>query len=165
MHTDRNPTQGPDTAQGASMLKPSAAYLARQETAPRWALAAAAGLTLLVLAAFVAGYLLGWMDRTWYDDLLHFGGGAAAASFLGLVAYGRALTGAREHPVLLVLVVAGLGLAVGGAWEVFEWVLGEVVGVSMLKSTQNIVADLAADGAGAILAAALAVWAIRREAV
>lgn len=57
----------------------------------------------------------------WYDEALHGYFTFALTLVLALYAYGALLTGRRRHEVLLVLTLAGLGLAPGALWEMAEW--------------------------------------------
>lgn len=104
---------------------------------------------LLAVAALInaAGYLLGlWHDETLFDELVHF-----YTSFAGIAAIGRLalakewLPRAASRPLALL----AIGLALGIAWEAFEYAIG------IIGSRHDTLMDLAMDGAGALLATAL----------
>ena len=105
---------------------------------------------LLVIAALVnaAGYLLDlWREETAFDEAVHF-----FTSFVVTLAGGLALLRVRRlaHSRLqLLFAVVGLGLALGLAWEAFEWLIG-IVG-----SPRDTRVDLLMDAGGAAAAAAV----------
>jgi hypothetical protein len=82
--------------------------------------------SLLILAglAAIAGLksIFNLYDRFWwYDEAVHFFFFFSITLVLSLYAYGALLTGRRRHEILLVLTIAGLGLALGTIWEMGEW--------------------------------------------
>lgn len=60
------------------------------------------------------------------------------------------------------LMVAGLGLALGAAWELVEYGADETLGTDMSLGYSDTMGDLAADTAGASTGAALLTWRLAR---
>ena len=87
------------------------------------------------IAHAIAGALLGWALA---DGILRAPGARA---------------GARR--VLMAAVLATL--VVGAVWELWEWATDELTGTDLTGGIGDTIADLIADGAGAVAGAALAV--------
>lgn len=128
--------------------------------ATRQRLAALFRLALLA-AAFVnaAGYVLElWVQRTMFDETAHaltsFAGSAAVAWLL--LGRTRLVSGA---PLPLIAAATAVGVAVGIAWEVFEWMIG------IIGDRRDTILDLAMDAVGAIAAGLFCAWAaaLRRQ--
>ena len=65
-----------------------------------------------------------------------------------------------RHYVGMFVVTFALGVALGGLWEIWEWVSDHTLGSSLQLGLDDTVGDLVADSAGALLGAALLVcWA------
>ncbi len=71
---------------------------------------------------------------------------------LALYAYGALLTGRRRHEVLLVLTLAGLGLALGTLWEMVEWVYDLLVATDAIQDKTDTMIDLSMDALGGVIA-------------
>ncbi len=93
------------------------------------------------------GYLLSlWHDRTIFDEAVHLYTSFAVVAGIGRYTVGRAAFqgfSSRLWPLLIV------GIALGVAWEVFEWAVG------MIGSRRDTIMDLAMDTAGAAIASTL----------
>ena len=112
-----------------------------------WILLAAAAL------ANIAGYILNlYQQFWWFDEVLHAFTIFAITLLLGLRVYGMVLTGARSHGLLLILVIASIGLAIGGLWEVAEWAYDQMVASNVIKGKQDTIVDLIVDTVGAVAA-------------
>ena len=61
---------------------------------------------------------------------------------LALYAYGKVLTGHHQHRILLVLSVAGLGLACGTLWEIAEWGYDQTVSSEAIYGTTLPITDM-----------------------
>ena len=125
-------------------------------------------------AAFVAalalqslGEALGAYDALpWFDNVAHF----TLPFFLAPTVY-IALARAdvvpdpkddatRHHLVGMFVVTLALGVAIGGIWEIWEWVSDHAFGSSLQLSNDDTVGDLVADTAGSAAGALLLVcWA------
>lgn len=69
----------------------------------------------------VGGSLLNLYGRVAvYDEATHAYKFFALTLLVAVYAYGAVLMGAREHGVMVVLVIAALGLALGAVWEIAE---------------------------------------------
>lgn len=116
---------------------------------------------LLNLASFVWYlYDLVW----WYDKAVHIFTAFAFTLPLPLLLYNRALKGVHQHPVLLVLVVACLGLALGTIWEILEWAASQVWGDPNLREGRlDVITDLIVDGIGSLLGATAGIALLQRS--
>lgn len=122
-----------------------------------WAFLAAAWL------ANAAGYLFGLYPRfAWFDEAVHAYTTFALTLVLSLYLYGAVLTGARSHALLLVLVVASVGLALGALWEVGEWGFDQLVAGDVIRGKRDTILDLVMDAGGALAAGWVAVGMVRR---
>lgn len=112
-----------------------------------WFLLGAAAL------ANIAGYV-GNLYRQfwWFDEALHGFTMFAVTLLLGLLVYGTVLTGARDHSLVLILVVASIGVALGGLWEVAEWAYDQMAAANAIKGKQDTIIDLIVDTVGAVAA-------------
>jgi hypothetical protein len=122
-------------------------------------------ITALTLQA--GGEALGAYDAIpWFDDVAHF----SLPFFLAPTLY-IALARAdvvpdpkdstkRRHFVGIFVVAFALGVALGGVWEIWEWLSDHTLGSSLQLGFDDTVGDLVADAAGAATGAALLVcWA------
>jgi hypothetical protein len=67
----------------------------------------------------------------------------------------------RHHHLGIFVVTLALGLAVGAVWEIAEYLSDRVVGSQLQLGNRDTIGDLVADGAGALIGAALLVaWAL-----
>lgn len=100
----------------------------------------------------------------WYDEALHAYFSFTLSLVLALYAYGVVLTGRRRNEALLVLAVAGLGLAAGTIWEMWEWLYDlYVAGNAILGKTDTMI-DLLLDLAGGIVAGLVSLPMLRSKA-
>lgn len=113
-------------------------------------------LFLLAGTVNAAGYIYTlWKQPYVFDEGVH-----AFTTFTGCAAIGWYLL-SRTHlsrPARLVALVAGVGLLLGVAWELFEWAIG-IVG-----DWGDTLLDLAMDMVGAVAAGLFCVWAGRAAA-
>lgn len=115
-------------------------------------------LFLLAGVANVAGYAFDlWKMPVWFDEAVH-----AGTSFTGMAAAGwlilaRTRLSGPGRSGRLILAVAGLGLFLGIAWELFEWLIGIIDGPA------DTIVDLLMDLIGATLAGLFCAWAARRR--
>jgi hypothetical protein len=125
------------------------------------------------LSFVLAMYLVGWGEAIglydaipWYDNLVHF----LAPMFTAPVAYIalarlEVLPDLRDdtrlpHYVGIFVVTLALGLAIGAVWEMIEYASDATIGSELSLGNSDTVGDLAFDGSGSLLGAALlVVWA------
>ncbi|RIK40439.1 MAG: hypothetical protein DCC55_15040 [Chloroflexi bacterium] len=104
----------------------------------------------------VAGIVANLYERLWwFDEVTHFYSFFAISLLLGTLLYGTTLTGRLQHPLLLLLTVAALGLAVGALWEIGEWIYDLLVAGNMIQDKRDTMTDLVLDAGGALAAGAL----------
>jgi hypothetical protein len=122
---------------------------------------------MIALTLQAVGEALGAYDAIpWFDNVVHF----SLPFFLAPTLY-IALARAdvvpdpkdgteRRHYVGIFVVAFALGVALGGVWEIWEWVSDHTFGSSLQLGLDDTVGDLVADTAGALCGAALLVcWA------
>lgn len=113
-------------------------------------------LAIAVLAN-IAGYVGSLYARwAWFDKALHCYTIGALTLALSLALYGRALTGARDRRLVLILVIAAVGLGIGARWEIAEWGYDRFTPGNAIKGKDDTITDLIADALGALIAGA---WA------
>lgn len=107
---------------------------------------------LLIAAAALnaAGYVLNWFDAVaFYDEAAHF---VTPLAISGLVACHSIAHSARARAMkrpAFVLAVGAFGLAIGIAWELFEYAIG------IIGDRLDTMIDLTLDTTGALAAGAI----------
>lgn len=123
-----------------------------------WGLAAAAA------AANAAGYLLNLFDQiVWFDDVIHAYTSFAFTLLLVLYLYDVVLSGARTHPLLFVLTVAGLGAGLGAVWEIIEWGYDQLTAGNVILGKPDTILDLILDLLGAAAAGIVSVVMVQKK--
>jgi hypothetical protein len=119
------------------------------------------------LALQATGEALGAYDAVpWFDNVVHF----TLPFFLAptiYIALARADvvpdpkdSSRGRHYVGIFVVTLALGVAIGGLWEIWEWVSDHSLGSSLQLGLDDTVGDLVADTAGSLCGALLLVcWA------
>lgn len=110
-----------------------------------------------LLAAILVVNILGFAFDLWsryplFDDLMHLMTSFILALCLAYYLSARVLVSPREYPVLWSLVLVGVVLGIGAAWELMEWVVRQLANVQEDKLVDTII-DLSLDLIGASLAA------------
>ncbi len=125
------------------------------------------GWTLMIIAlvAYVAANVTNlWSAVQWYDEAMHAFTAFALTIFIGGYLYRNVLIGAQTHVVLLVISLAGLGLAAGALWEVYEWIRDTMFPEENLSVGKvDTMVDLIFDTIGALFGATVAVVFFRRH--
>lgn len=112
------------------------------------ALAWTVGIAAVVLN--IAGYALGLYRWVLFDEVVHAFTSFALVLLAAVYLYGVVLTGARTNPVTFVAVAACIGLALGGLWEVAEWLFDLVAPGDVIKGKPDTMGDLVVDAVGSI---------------
>ena len=121
------------------------------------------GLLAAGLAASGAGSVLNlYGEIFWYDEVVHGYNFFALSLVVAVYAYGPVLTGADRHGILLVLVIVGLGLALGALWEIAEWVYDQFVRPNAILPKTDTIVDLMVDTAGAVTAGIVRLRMLRK---
>ena len=103
----------------------------------------ALSLLALALLTSLASSVFELYEKFWWlDEALHTYFTFSLTLVLALYAYGKVLTGGHEHRILLVLSIAGLGLACGTVWEIAEWGYDQTVSSEAIYGTTNPITDL-----------------------
>lgn len=105
-------------------------------------------LLVLLGLANIAGYAFDlYQQFWWFDRVLHGATTFAVTLWLALLVWGKAFR--PGHAVLLVLMVASIGVAIGALWEVAEWAFDQVVPGDVIKGKYDTVIDVVMDTIGA----------------
>ncbi len=121
------------------------------------------GLLAIGLLASLAGSRWELYGRiNWYDEVVHGFNFFALTLVVALYTYGVVLKGAQRHGLLLVLTIAGLGLAMGALWEIAEWTYDQFVRPNAILSKTDTIVDLIVDTIGALLAGVIRLGMIRK---
>ena len=100
-----------------------------------------------------AGYVLDLYARFWwFDRILHRCTIFAVTFWLALFMCNLVLRGGRGRDVLVVLMIASVGLAIGALWEVAEWGFDRIAPGDVIKGKHDTIIDIVMDTAGAVLA-------------
>jgi hypothetical protein len=103
----------------------------------------ALSLLALALLTSLASSVFNLYEKFWWlDEALHSYFTFSLTLVLALYAYGKVLTGRHEYRILLVLSIAGLGLACGTVWEIAEWGYNQTVSSEAIYGTTNPITDL-----------------------
>jgi hypothetical protein len=122
---------------------------------------------ILAMAIVGFGEALRLYDRfVHFDTVVHFVVPLLGAPIV-YIALARAdvLSDPKDHAqrhqlVGLFVVTLALGLALGAAWEILEWISDHAFGSELQTGQEDTIGDLVADGAGALLGGGLLVaWA------
>lgn len=97
----------------------------------------------------------------WFDEVLHLEIPLALTLLMGLYGYGVVLTGAREHGLLLVLTIAGMGLALAAVWEVWEWIYDQLVRPNAILGKTDTIIDMVMGAMGSLAAGYACLRALR----
>jgi hypothetical protein len=98
---------------------------------------------------------------TRFDLLVH--AVTAAALTLLFAAHMRSVLPGIWRPASYIAVLVAMGVALGAAWEVGEWVYDRFTAANTIRGKTDTITDLVADAVGAMLAALLALSIERRH--
>ena len=100
-------------------------------------------LLAVALLSSLASSVFSLYEKFWWlDEALHSYFTFSLTLVLALYVYGKVLTGHHQHRILLVLSIAGLGLACGTLWEIAEWGYDQTVSAEAIYGTTNPITDL-----------------------
>lgn len=111
-------------------------------------------LVLFVYATLFLGEVHGFYTRFWWWDLVLHGGASIAIGFVGfLVLYALYRDGRfKAHPSLIAFLSFSVALAIGAAWEIFEFAADSLFGFTMQKGLADTMWDIVVDTVGALIA-------------
>ncbi|MGH7201718.1 MAG: hypothetical protein ACREJB_14005 [Planctomycetaceae bacterium] len=119
---------------------------------------------LLALAMLMnaAGWARNLYQPVWgYDEIAHALGTLAFTLLCGWYGYRPIHAILRREVLILALTVFSLGVALGAIWEVLEWLMFKIAPQASVKTLDDEISDLVADGAGALIAVMIFHWALR----
>ena len=115
------------------------------------------------LLASAASSLFGLYDKLWwFDEVLHLELPLALSLLMGLYGYGVVLTGARDHGLLLVLAITGLGISLAAVWEVWEWIYDQLVMPNAILGKTDTIIDMVMGTVGSLVAGYACLRTLRR---
>lgn len=115
------------------------------------------------LLASAASSLFALYDKLWwFDEVLHLELPLALSLLMGLYGYGVVLTGARDHGLLLVLAIAGLGISLAAVWEVWEWIYDQLVMPNAILGKTDTIIDMVMGTVGSLAAGYACLRTLRR---
>lgn len=117
------------------------------------------GWTLLVAlgVANIAGYAFDlYQQFWWFDRVLHACKILALTLWLALFVFGKTINREHRHRVLIVLLLASVGIALGALWEVAEWGFDQIVPGDVIKGKHDTLLDIVMNTAGAVVAGIMA---------
>jgi VanZ family protein len=121
---------------------------------------------LFVVAAALnaSGWVWSWYDsiQLW-DEIAHGFTTFAITLALGFRTYHLLMPSFRDHPWLFVIAIASFGIAIGGLWEIAEWLADFVFPGDVITTLNDTIKDLILDSIGAVLAGWLSLPSLRRE--
>lgn len=122
-------------------------------------------LAAVVLLANVAGYVFDLYQRFWwFDRILHACTLFALTFWAAVFLCSKVLTGTTGLRPLHILMIASVGVAAGGWWEVAEWGFDHLMPTDVIKGKYDTVLDLIMDSFGSVLAAWLSLKVMRPPA-
>lgn len=122
------------------------------------------GFVIIAILVNVAGYLLNLYERfVWFDEVIHTYTAFALTLLIALLLYGEVLRGVRASPVLLIMVVASLGVALGAIWEIAEWVYDLVSPGDDILGKRDTMIDMVLDTLGAVIAGIVSVQMVEEK--
>lgn len=103
-----------------------------------------------------------WLFRKtwWFDDVMHLYGCFSITLLFGSFAWGRIsprFTGRTSR----FLIIMGLGMLIGVAWEVAEWVASAALPITIMRGGVDTAGDLIMDAVGAAVGALFVIRACR----
>ena len=121
------------------------------------------GLLAVGILASAASSLFGLYNKIWwFDEVLHMEIPLALALLIGLYGYGVVLTGARDHGLLLILAIAGLGVSLAAVWEVWEWIYDQFVRPNAILGKTDTIIDMVMGTIGSVAAGYWCLRTLRR---
>lgn len=118
-------------------------------------------LTVGLLASGASSLFELYSALPWFDEVLHLELTLALTMLVGLYGYGVVLTGVREHGLLLILTIAGMGLALAALWEVWEWVYDQFVRPNAILGKTDTIIDMVMGTVGSLAAGYACLRALR----
>jgi uncharacterized membrane protein YjdF len=119
---------------------------------------------VIAILVNIAGYALNLYDRFgWFDEVIHTYTSFTITLLLALLLYGDVLSGVRRSPLLLVLIVASLGIAIGALWEIAEWGYDQMVPENAILGKTDTMIDLILDSLGALTAGIVGIVMIKPD--
>jgi hypothetical protein len=98
-----------------------------------------------------------------YDEIAHFYTMFAITLAAGFLLYAELMESFSGHPVLLVIIIASLGIALGALWEVTEWLADFFTPKQIVSGLTDTITDIMLDSGGAILASLLNLWGLHER--
>lgn len=115
-----------------------------------------AAISVFVFATLFLGEVFDFYERYWWWDILLHGGSAVAFGLIGFVFVFYLFEGDKyaAPPIAVAFVAYCFAVTIGTGWEIFEFLMDQVLGLNMQKSgLVDTMGDLIVDSLGATLGA------------
>ena len=112
-----------------------------------------AAIVMFVGGTVFLGEVFDFYERYWWWDLVMHGGSAVGFGLVGFVLVFMMFQGDRfaAPPFAMAVLAFCFAIAIGTAWEVFEFAMDQLFGLNMQKSGLNdTMGDLMVNGLGAL---------------
>lgn len=120
------------------------------------------GCLVIALLANIAGYAWNLYSQIrLFDEILHAFTTFALTLPTVLLLYEVTLIGAHSRPLLFIIMVASIGLAIGGVWEITEWAYDQIVPGNVILGKNDTIIDLIVDLIGSVVAGTVSVGMVR----
>ncbi len=121
-------------------------------------------LLAIAVVVNIAGYMFNlYQQFVWFDEVVHAYTIFALTLVIALYAYGAVLTGVERHTFGLILMITAIGLAIGGLWEVAEWLYDAwITQQNTIMAVPDRLIDLIMDTIGGLAAGWLTVSMVRK---
>ncbi|WP_371224021.1 hypothetical protein [Roseovarius sp. 2305UL8-3] len=115
-----------------------------------------AAIVMFIGGTVFLGEVFDFYERYWWWDMVMHGGSAVGFGLIGFVLVFMMFQGDRfaAPPFAMAVFAFCFAIAIGTAWEVFEFAMDQLFGLNMQKSGLNdTMGDLMVNGIGAVLGA------------
>lgn len=104
----------------------------------------------ILVAIFVLGNVFELYEQpTIFDKLVHLYGSFVITTLTGLLI--KKLFNINKTNLFLILIILFIALLVGIAWEIFEFILGNILKENLLESVEDVITDIISNTLGALL--------------
>lgn len=113
---------------------------------------------IFVYATLFLGEVHNFYERFWWWDAVLHAGSAIGFGLIGAIILILLFKQekVKASPIIISLFTFAFAMAIGGVWEIFEFIMDQIFGMSMQKSgLVDTMYDLIVDSVGALLAAVI----------
>ncbi|MCF7910067.1 hypothetical protein K9L16_00140 [Candidatus Pacearchaeota archaeon] len=125
-------------------------------------------IILFIYASLFLGEMQGYYSKFWWWDIFLHTGSAIAFGFIGFTILYILNKGNRLNtkPIWIAIFSFCFAMAIGGVWEIFEFVMDQIFSLNMQKSgLVDTMWDLIVDCIGAIIASIIGFFYLKKRDV